>query len=206
MVFPAFILIVLVAGVVLLAGVVGLVLLIVGIAKKRAALWVAGICGIVLAVLVLLVAVPLGWLMCRTGHARATAARADKAMRADVATRAAEEGNYARITGERGIARIEGVAFEVLGVRGNGSSFSSSSSTSLLPRRTEARYEVRLGDVRIVVEKRDGRMTFSVNGRDCGRVEPGDRVTVTEDREVLVNDRPVGERTRPQAPDGDDWH
>ncbi len=200
---PAFILIVLVAGVVLLAGVAGLVLLIVGIAKRRAALWVAGIVGIVLAALVLLVAVPLGWLLCR-GHAKEVRRRDAVAMRADVAMRPAEESNYARVTDDRGSARVEGVEFEVLGARGNGSSFSSSSSTSLLPRRTQARYEVHLGDVRIVVEKRDGRMTFSVNDRECGRLEPGDRVTVTEDRAVLVNDEPVGDRPRREALDRGD--
>jgi hypothetical protein len=195
---PAFILIVLVAGVVLLAGVAGLVLLIVGLVKRRAALWVAGIVGIALALLVLVVAVPLGWLLCGA-HGGVSPFPPDEL------TRPAEAGNYAHVTDGRGSARIEGVAFDVLQVRGNGSSFSSSSSTSLLPRRTQARYEVRLGDVRIVVEGRDGRLTFSVNGRPCGRVEPGDRVTVTEDRAVLINDQPVGDGPRPQAPERDDW-
>lgn len=196
---PAFILIVLVAGVVLLAGVVGLVLLIVGLVKRRAALWVAGIIGIVLAALVVLVAVPLGYFLCGFRHARVSPFPPDEVMRP------AEEGNYARTMGDRGSARIEGVAFEVLQVRGGGTTFSSRSNIGLLPRRTVGRYEARLGDVRIVVEKRDGRLTFSVNDRDCGRVEAGDRVTVTEDREVLVNDEPVGDGPRRDAPERDDW-
>ena len=108
---PAFILIVLVAGVVLLAGVAGLVLLIVGLVKRRAALWVAGIIGIVLAGLVVLVAVPLWWLLCGA-HARVSPFPPDEVMRP------AEESNYARTMGDRGTARIEGVAFEVLQVRG----------------------------------------------------------------------------------------
>jgi len=193
----AFILIVLVAGVVLLAGVAGLVLLIVGLVKRRAALWVVGIIGIVLALLVLLVAVPLGWLLCRA-PGRASPFPPDEVMRP------AEESNYARIMGDRGTARVEGVAFEVLQVRGGSSTFSSRSNIGLLPRRTVGRYEASLGDVRIVVEKRDGRLTFSVNDRDCGRVEPGDRVTVTEDRAVFVNGRPAGEAPRPEAPDRGD--
>jgi hypothetical protein len=119
-----------------------------------------------------------------------------------VAARSPEAGNYAQVTDGRGAARVEGVEFEVLQVRGGGSSFSSAATSVLLPRRTEARYEVRLGDVRIVVKKRDGRMTFSVNDRDCGRIEPGDRVTVTEDRAVLVNDRPAGSPPRGEPPEG----
>jgi len=192
------VLVMLVAGVVLLAGVAGLVLLIVGIAKRRAALWVAGIVGIALALLVLLVAVPLGWLLCGAPHARVSPFPPDEVMRP------AEESNYARTMGDRGTARIEGVAFEVLQMRGSNTTFSSRSNAGLLPRRAEGRYEARLGDVRIVVEKRDGRLTFSVNDRDCGRVEPGDRVTVTEDRAVLVNDQPAGEAPRPEAPDRGD--
>ena len=194
------VLVMLVAGVVLLAGVVGLVLLIVGLVKRRAALWVAGIIGIVLAGLVVLVAVPLGWLL----YAKEVHRRDAEATRADEVMRPAEESNYARTMGDRGTARIEGVAFEVLQMRGSNTTFSSRSNAGLLPRRAEGRYEARLGDVRIVVEKRDGRLTFSVNDRDCGRVEPGDRVTVTEDRAVLVNDEPVGEGPRPEAPDRGD--
>lgn len=180
----------LIAAVIVLVGLVGLALLIVGIAKKRTALWVCGIIAMVLAGLALLVGAPLV-LFFGVRVASHEGPRSAKVSRLPSTVEAAPDEGGCSITHEDGrvTAHVEGVHIEVIEPGSGGSSTSSTSGGR------EARHEIGIGNVRILVEKRDGRpdMGFTVNGRACGRIHPGDSVVITERREVLVN----GERRLP---------
>jgi len=184
---PAEILLLLVGGAVLVAGLVGLVLLVVGLVKRRPALWVSGI--VILAV---------GALMMALAGVAAAVAFSHRAGGPSSVLRppAAEEaggpgGSYVRISGDRGMARAEGVDFEVLEPGGGGSRFLGRSGSG--GGRSESRCEIALGDVLIVVTTVDGRTRFSVNGADYGSVGQGDSVVIDREREVRVN----GQRREP---------
>jgi len=178
----------LIAAVIVLVGLVGLVLLIVGIAKKRTALWVCGLVAMVLAGLALLVGAPLV-LFFHMGVPSHEGPRSVKVSRPPSAVEAVPDEGGCSITHEDGrtTAHVEGVHIEVIEPGSGGSSTSSTSGGR------EARHEIEIGNVRILVEKRDGRTNLTVNGRPCGRIGPGDSVVITPDREVLVN----GERRQP---------
>ena len=179
---PVF-LILLAAAVVVLVGLLGLVLLVVGLVKKWVAMWVCGLLAIVLAGLVLLVATPVMLFVCARHSDRGATPRA----MARMATPAPQGGAYVRSENGRILARAEGVEIEVRAPGGRRSSSRTHSTSGVFPGGSETRHELGMGDVQIVVLNRDGRLTFSVNGRDGGRVHPGDRIVVTEDRNVLVN-------------------
>ncbi len=184
---PVF-LMVLIAAVIVLVGLAGVILLIVGLAKKRTALWVCGIVGMVLAGLALLVGVPVVLLVClgvARGVAVHEAAVAEMAVAPDAGP--SEGGNYVRQGDGRAAARAEGVEIEVREPGSGRASSSSQTMASALPGSRETRHEIGLGNVDIVVEKRGGRLTLSVNGRACGPVHPGDSVVITPARDVLVN-------------------
>jgi len=168
-----------IAAVIVLVGLVGLVLLIVGIAKKRTALWVCGLIAMVLAGLALLVGVPAVLFLCFNVSSH----RPMAVVATLPAVEAASDEGGCSIKHEDGrvTAHVEGVHIEVIDPGRGGSSTSSTSG----PR--EARHEIEIGNVRVFVEKRDGRITLSVNGRPCGPIRPGDSVVITPDREVLVN-------------------
>lgn len=179
-----------IAAVIVLVGLVGLVLLIVGIAKKRTALWVCGLIAMVLAGLVLLVGAPVVlFVFLGTPVASHEGPRSVGHVRLPSAVEALPDEGGCSITHEDGrvTAHVEGVHIEVIEPGSGGSSTSSTSGGR------EARHEIEIGNVRVLVEKRDGRTTLTVNGRPCGRIGPGDRVVITPDREVLVN----GERRLP---------
>ena len=177
-----------IAAVIVLVGLVGLVLLIVGIARKRTALWVCGLIAMVLAGLALLVGVPVVLFVgARVASHEGPRAVAVSRLPSTVAAGPHEGG--CSITHEDGrvTAHVEGVEIRVVEPGSGGASASSSSGNR------EARHEIDVGNVRILVEKRGGRITLEVNGRPCGRIGPGDSVVITESREVLVN----GDRRRP---------
>jgi len=163
-------------------GLVGLVLLIVGIAKRKTALWVIGIVCLVPAVLAVVFAVPallfLG--VAVPVNMKTTHVRDEPAIAAE-----SGEGDFVRTGDGRGTARVAGVDIEVLEPGGGGSGSSTTSSHGLGGVKED--HEVRLGDVRIHIHRENGARDLAVDGRDCGRVEPGDQVLVTEDRRVLVN-------------------
>ena len=183
---PIFVML-LIAAVIVLVGLVGLALLIVGIAKKWTALWVCGLIAMVLAGLALLLGVPVIFYF----GVRASPDGPVAIMRMPPSVEAGPHEGDCSITHEDGRAtvHVEGAEIQVL-EPGSGGSHSSSQSGG-----GDARHEIGVGNVEILVEKRDGRldMAFSVNGRPCGRIRPGDRVVITPDRDVLVN----GERRLP---------
>lgn len=184
---PVF-LMVLIAAVIVLVGLAGVILLIVGLAKKRTALWVCGIVGMVLAGLALLVGVPVVLLVClgvARGVAVHEAAVAEMAVAPDAGP--SEGGNYVRQGDGRAAARAEGVEIEVREPGSDRASSSSQTMSGVLPGSRETRHEIGIGNVDIVVENRNGRLTLSVNGRACGPVHPGDSVVITPARDVLVN-------------------
>lgn len=175
-------------GVVLIVGLVGLVLLIVGLVKRRPGLWVTGIVMLVVGTLLLALA--------GVGAAIALAPRAGGPSFVHQPPEVVEAGrpgggNYARNEGDHGTARAEGVDFEVLEPGGGGSRcFGRSTSGG---GRSESRCEIALGDVQIVVKTVDGRTRFSVNGTDYGSVSEGDSVVIDREREVRVS----GQRREP---------
>jgi hypothetical protein len=123
------------------------------------------------------VAVGLYW----AGHARSAAAR-------HVAQRGpGAGGDYVRSGDGQATARIEGIEFTVIAPGSGRTGSSSRSSVGVLPGTSETRHEVTLGDVVIVVEGRDGRLTLSVNAADYGPVNRGDSVLINEAREVFIN-------------------
>jgi len=168
-----------VGGGLALVALAGLVMLIAGIIKKMTALWVIGLVCFVPAVLAALLAVPF---LLFAGM-RAAPAHAPHGMPPLVGP--AEEGDYVRMEGDVGKARVSGVDIKVLEPGGRGSSRSMSSSHGLDGWRREV--DLRLGEVRLQVTDEDGRITLRVEGRDYGRVHGGDEVLVTEDRRVEVN-------------------
>jgi len=159
-----------------LVGLAGLVLLVVGIIRRSAPMWVCGIIGIGLAGLALLAGVGVGLFLGL--HARRVTA---------VHAGPRESGDYVRFADGQATARVQGVEFTVLGPGSGGASSSVRTKSGLLPNTSETRHEVRLGEVTIVVEKRDSRLTLSVNATDYGPVSRGDSVLINEAREVLIN-------------------
>jgi len=173
-----------IAAVIVLVGLVGLVLLIVGIAKKRTALWVCGIVAMVLAGLALLVGAPVVlFVFLGTPGEPHEGLRSvvHSRLPSTVAAEPHEGGCSIKREDGRVTVHVEGVEIEVLEL-GSGGSHSSSQSGG-----GEARHQIGVGNVEILVEKRGGRTTLSVNGRPCGRIHSGDSVVITPDREVLVN-------------------
>ena len=171
-----------IAGVIVLVGLVGLVLLIVGIAKKRTGLWVCGLVAMVLAGLALLVGVPAVLFLGTRDVLHEGRLPAGLIHPPSVVEAVPHEGGCS-ITHEDGqvTAHVEGVEIRIIEPGSGGASASSTSGSR------EARHEIEIGNVRILVEKRGGRTTLSVNGRPCGRIHSGDSVVITPDREVLVN-------------------
>jgi hypothetical protein len=172
---PIAILVILVLAATVLVGLAGLVLLVVGIIRRSAPMWVCGIIGIGLAGLALLAGVGVG--LCFRLAKPVTVVRASPR----------ESGDYVRFADGQATARVEGVEFTVLGPGSGGASSSVRTKSGLLPNTSETRHEVRLGEVTIVVEKRDSRLTLSVNATDYGPVSRGDSVLINEAREVLIN-------------------
>lgn len=185
---PRAILLLLVGGAVLVAGLAGLVLLIVGLVKRRPALWVTGI--VILAV---------GALMMVLAGVAAAVAFSHRAGGPSFVHQPPEVveaarpggGNYARNEGDHGTARAEGVDFEVLEPGGGGSRFVGRSTSG--GGGSESRCEITLGEVQIVVKTVDGRTRFSVNGTDYGSVGQGDSVVIDRERQVRVS----GQRREP---------
>ncbi len=182
MAMPVF-LMVLIAAVIVLVGLAGVILLIVGLVKRRTALWVCGIVAMVLAGLALLVGVPVGLFVC-LGVSRSVAV--SERMEA-VEIGPGEGGNFVRNADGRATARVEGVEIEVVEPGSGRASSSSQTMSGAFPGSSETRHEIVIGNVEIVVENRGGRLTLSVNGRACGPIHPGDSVVITPDRDVLVN-------------------
>ncbi len=171
-------------GVVLVVGLVGLILLVVGLVKRRPGLWVTGI--VILAVGVLATVLACAGAAIALGH---RASGPSFVLRPPSAEEPGPPGgSYVRISGDRGMARAEGVDFEVVEPGGGGSRFLGRSG--LGGDHSESRCEITLGDVLIVVETADGRTRFSVNGTDYGSVGEGDSVVIDRQREVRVNGEP----------------
>jgi len=168
---------------VVLVGLAGLVLLVVGIIKRSAPMWVSGIIGICLAGLAVLAgaAIFIGW------HAKRAA------VPGVVRLGSGEGGVSVRYGAGQATARAEGVEFTILKPGSGGSGSSSTTRSGIGPGASEARYEIRLGDVHIVVEKRGSRLTLSVNAANYGAIQRGDSVIINEAREVLIN----GQRRSP---------
>ena len=187
MTWPVF-LMVLIAAVIVLVGLAGVILLVVGLVKKRTALWVCGLVGMVLAGLALLVGVPVALFLCMSlsrGEARRPVGLIQPP--AGVEEMPHNGGCSIRQGDGRAAARAEGVEIEVLEPGSDRASSSSQTMSGVLPGSRETRHEIGLGNVDIVVENRGGRLTLSVNGRPCGPVHPGDSVVITPARDVLVN-------------------
>lgn len=174
-------LVILVLAAIVLVGLAGLVLLVVGIIRRSAPMWVCGIIGIGLAGLALLAGVGVG-LFFGLHARRVTAVHAGPR----------ESGDYVRFADGQATARVQGVEFTVLGPGSGGASSSvrTKSGITVFPPGTSETHEVRLGEVTIVVEKRDSRLTLSVNATDYGPVSRGDSVLINEARDVLINGQP----------------
>ena len=181
---PVFVML-LIAAVIVLVGLVGVILLVVGLVKKRTALWVCGLIAMVLAGLALLVGVPVVLFF----GARVASHEAVGIVSMHPEVEAVPDEGGCSITHEdgRAVVHVEGVEIQVIEPGSGGSHSSSRSSGGVFPGSRESRHEIGVGKVEIVVEKRDGRITLEVNGRPCGRIHPGDSVVITESREVLVN-------------------
>jgi hypothetical protein len=197
---PVFVLILfVVGGGIVLVGLAGLVMLVVGVLKKMTALWVIGLVCLVPALLAAVVAVPLVVYM---GVAADRTVHHVEPPRVEMGPPGSEEdGDYVRMEGDVALARVSGVDIKVLEPGGGGSSRSTSTSHGWGVWRREC--DLRLGNVNIEVTDKDGRITLRVEGRDYGRVERGDQVLVTEDREVHVNGVPRGrggESAVPRSP------
>jgi hypothetical protein len=191
-----FLLVLVVGGGVALVGLAGLVMLIVGIAKKMTALWVIGLVCLVPALLGLLVAVPLFLF----AGLRTTPHRVHHMEPPSVeAGPPGTEGDYVRMEGDVGKARVSGVDIKVLEPGGGGYSRSRSSSHGIDGWTHEC--DLRLGKVNIEVTDDSGRITIRVEGRNYGRVERGDEVLVTEDRRVQVNGVPRDPRGPAAGPE-----
>ena len=183
-------LVLLVVAALLFVGIIGLVLLIVGLVKRRLALWISGIVVMVLAGLVLVVGavavVIIAPLACRSVPVAALPGEGPTCI-AVPEERATECGNFVQNSSGRATARAEGVDFEVIQPGAGGARFLSSSSSR--GKRAESRSEITMGDVRVVVKKRDGRIDFAVNGTSYGNLHKGDSVVINRERKVTVNGR-----------------
>lgn len=188
-----------VGGGILLVAAVGLVMLIVGVLKRKTAVWIIGLVCLVPALLAAVVAVPMLaflWLRAVPRHAYHVESPIMRAV-PDVPE---QGGDYVRMGGDVARARAAGVDIKVVRP-GSGRSSSGMSSSHGLGGWTK-RHELHLGDVFIQVTDQDGRISLRVNGRDYGRVQRGDEVLVTEDREVEVNGvrrGPGGARAAPRS-------
>jgi len=186
-----------VGGGILLVAAVGLVMLIVGVLKKMTAVWIFGLVCLVPALLAAVVAVPMLaflWLRASPRHAY----HVEPSIMRAVPDVPEQGGDYVRMGGDVARARAAGVGIKVVRP-GSGRASSSTSSSHGLGGWTK-RHELHLGDVFIQVTDENGRISLRVNGRDYGRVDRGDEVLVTEDREVEVNGvprDPAGARSRP---------
>lgn len=180
----------LVVAALVLVGIIGLVLLIVGLAKRRPALWISGIVVMVLAGLVLVVGIAavaiIAPMACRSVPVAVMPGEGPTSI-AVPEERAIESGNFVRNSGGRAVARAEGVDFEVIKPGSGGAKFLGSSTSR--GSQSESRSEITMGEVVIVVTKNDGHMHFSANGRDYGPVHKGDSVVINAAREVTVNGR-----------------
>ena len=184
---PVF-LMVLIAAVIVLVGLAGVILLIVGLAKRRTALWVCGIGAMVLAGLALLVGVPAALLLCFHVSSREVPPPVGLIHPSPAVEVVPHNGGCSiRHADGRTTAHVEGVEIEILEPGSGRASSSSQTMSGALPGSSETRHEIGIGNVDIVVENRDGRLTLSVNGRACGPVHPGDSVLITPARDVLVN-------------------
>jgi len=172
----------------LVGGLVGLVLLIVGIAKRKTAVWVIGLVCLVPVVLAALLAVPALVFLGIAIPARMATPMVMEAPEALMPMEESGEGDFVRMGNGRATARAAGVDIEVLRP-GSGSSGSSTSTHHGLGGLKEE-HRIHLGDVTVDIRNENGRLDLSVNSRDCGRVSPGDQVVVTEDRQVFVNGMP----------------
>ncbi|MFO8012942.1 MAG: hypothetical protein R6X20_06495 [Phycisphaerae bacterium] len=196
---PVFMLILfVVGGGIVLVGLAGLVMLIVGVLKKMTALWIVGLVCLVPALLAAVVAIPV---VVYLGVATQRVVHHAEPPCAEMGPPGSEEdGDYVRMEGDVARARVFGVDIKVLEPGGRGSSRSMRSSHGLGGWTREC--DLRLGDVNVEVTDEDGRITLRVEGRDYGRVERGDQVLVTEDREVRVNGMrrgPGGARVVPRS-------
>lgn len=183
----------LVLAVILLVGLAGAAMLILGLVKRWKAVWILGIIAMVVAGMALALGVVAGAVILP----RVCAVRPD--MRPSPAQMgpggkgiARGSGDYVRNAGGRGSARVAGVEFEVLEPGKGGSRSSTSSNHWGLG--SESRHEIAIGEVEIVVKRRNGDIDFAVNGTYYGPVREGDRVVIDERRGVAVN----GQRRGPQ--------
>jgi len=184
---PIFVML-LTAAVIVLVGLAGVILLIVGLVKRRTALWVCGIVGMVLAGLALLVGVPAALLLCFHVSSREVPPPVGLIHPPPAVEAAPDEGGCSIRQGDGwAAARVEGVEIEILEPGSGRASSSSQTMSGVLPGSSETRHEIGIGNVDIVVENRGGRLALSVNGRACGPVHPGDSVLITPARDVLVN-------------------
>jgi hypothetical protein len=197
---PWFVLILfVVGGGIVLVGLAGLVMLVVGVLKKMTALWIIGLVCLVPALLAAVVAVPLVVFM--GVAANRTVHHVEPPCMEMGPPGSGEDGDYVRMEGDVGKARVSGVDIKVLEPGGRGCSKSVSSSHGLGGWKRNV--DLRLGDVHLHVTDEDGRITLRVEGRDYGRLERGDQVLVTEDRAVRVNGVPRGrggESAVPRSP------
>jgi len=179
----------LVVAALVFVGVIGLVLLIVGLVKRRPALWISGIVVMVLAGLVLVVGAVavavIGGVACRSSPA--VWATAELAGTDVLAEETMDSGNFVRNSGGRATARAEGVDFEVMEPGSGGAKFLGSSTSR--GSQSESRSEITMGETVIVVTKRNGRIDFAVNGTHYGPLHEGDSVVINVAREVTVNGR-----------------
>ncbi len=192
---PWFLIVLVVGGGIALVALAGLVMLIVGVVKKMTALWVIGLVCLVPALLAAVVAIPvvvyLGVATQRVVHHMEPPSVE--------AGPPGTEGDYVRMEGDVGKARVSGVEIKVLEPGGGGYSRSRSSSHGIDGWTHEC--DLRLGKVNIEVTDDSGRITIRVEGRNYGRVERGDEVLVTEDRRVEVNGVPRDPRAPAAGPE-----
>jgi len=190
----ASILALLVLAAIVLAGLVGLALLVIGLVKRWPGMWIGGIVVMLIAGLVLAAGVAAAFVVLPRACTVSPGPPGLLWHAPDIGPPGAgpaEGGDYVRHSGDRGAARVEGVHFEVI-QPGSGVSRSSSSHTSGIGG-SESKHELTLGEVTIVVKKRNGRTDFSVNGMYCGPVDAGDSVVINERREVTVNGQRRGQ-------------
>jgi len=128
----ASILALLVLAAIVLAGLVGLALLVIGLVKRWPGMWIGGIVVMLIAGLVLAAGVAAAFVVLPRACTVSPGPRGSQWPAPDIGPPGAgpaEDGDYVRHSGDHGAARVEGVDFEVI-QPGSGASRSSSSHSS----------------------------------------------------------------------------
>ncbi len=105
------------------------------------------------------------------------------------------EGDYARVAAERGLASIWGVNFVIEKTVGEEAEFEVTGTLGEEPGDADAQANLRLGGVVIRLETTETKhFALVVDERPMGKVVRGNRVVISDDRQVFVNNKPRGKK------------